>query len=403
MRTLDDLDVKGKTVLVRGDLNIPIKNGKILDTTRIKQLLPTLQELTTKGARVVICSHLGRPQKPTKDLSLRQIIPTLTHYLKTPVNFLEINGMTKQAISGVPFGNYILLENTRFYPGEETNDPAFAYELSMLADIYINDALSCSHRTHASVDGVARLLPSAAGRQMEQDLKTLEKVFKNPQPPVAIILGGAKMATKIPILKSLIAEVSTVILGGAVANTFLCALGKHIGKSVYEPEQLKTVDHILKSARKIGCQIILPLDVVVQDERARTQTVLVDHIPENSSIYDIGYRTVQHLTILLQSHHTVTWNGTLGYFENGTVDLAKQITALPLTTLVGGGDTIAAFQYANLLNKFTYTLTAGGAFLKWLEGKTLPALQTLNSYSSKVDFESSMRIRPKVVPVLNKE
>ncbi len=392
--TLDDIDVADKTVLLRMDLNVPMQGGRVTDNTRIIRQLPTLQYLLQQQARIVIISHFDRPgghYDPAK--SLAPLVDPLSEALggDTEVHFgVDCIGMeAKQAVDALNPGEIVLLENLRFHPGEEENDPLFADALASLADIYVNDAFSCSHREHASVVGVAHNMPFAAGRLMQQELETLDGIFTNPQRPIAAIIGGSKVSTKIGLLKNLVAKMDYLLIGGAMANTFLAANGNNVGKSLFESDYVSTAKEIIQVAEVSGCEIILPCDAVVAEaleSGMATQIVAADDIPNNYMALDIGPQTVMRMHEILRQCKTVIWNGPLGAFEvspfaTGTTALA-QICALltrrgELKSIVGGGDTIAALAQAGLFDEFSYLSTAGGAFLRWLEGHSLPGVAVL--------------------------
>lgn len=391
-RTLDDIDVKGKRVLVRADLNVPMKDGRVTDATRIERQAPTIKELASKGARVIVLSHFDRPKgKVVPSMSLRPVAEPLSKQIGRPVAFAEdcVGEKALAAVARLKDGDVALLENTRFHAGEEKNDPAFAREMAKLGDIFVNDAFSAAHRAHATTEGLARLLPCAAGRSMQAELEHLEKALGKPERPVMAVVGGAKISTKIALLENLMGRVNSLVIGGAMANTFLAAKGMQIGKSLSEQEQLETARHILKTAEKVGARIVLPVDVVVAKEfkaNAAHRTVAADRVATDEMILDVGPASVEAFAHELQNTRTIVWNGPLGAFETppfqaGTVAAAKLVAARTregkLTSVAGGGDTVAALAMAKVENDFTYVSTAGGAFLEWLEGKTLPGVAAL--------------------------
>ncbi len=391
-RTLDDLDVNGKRVLVRADLNVPMKGGFVTDATRIERLAPTIRELVQKGAHVIVLSHFDRPKgKVVPAMSLKPIVQPLAKAIGRPVAFAEdcVGEKTRDAVAKLKDGDVLLLENTRFHAGEEKNDPDFAKQVAALGDIFVNDAFSAAHRAHATTEGLAHLLPSAAGRSMQQELEHLHQALDNPARPVMAVVGGAKISTKIALLENLLAHVNVLVIGGAMANTFLAAKGMQIGKSLSEPDQLETARRILKAAEKADANVLLPVDVVVAKEfraNAAHRTVAADKVAANEMILDVGPASVAAFARELQNMRTIVWNGPLGAFETppfqaGTVAAAKAVAARTregkLLSVAGGGDTVAALAMAGVENDFTYVSTAGGAFLEWLEGKTLPGVAAL--------------------------
>jgi len=386
--TLDDLAVAGHRVLVRCDLNVPMRDGEVADATRIERSAPTLLELADKGARVIVLSHFGRPKgKVVPEMSLRPVADAVAGVLGRDVGFMTM----EEAESGaVPLtdGQIAVLENLRFDPGEEANDGAFAARLAALGDVYVNDAFSAAHRAHASTEALARLLPAAAGRAMQAELEALDRALAAPERPVAAVVGGAKISTKLAVLGHLIDKVDQLIIGGGMANTFLSARGLEVGRSLCEREMLDTASEIMASA-KGRCDIVLPVDVVVARELAAdvdTVTLAVEKVPPEMMILDVGPRTAMALSERLTACRTVLWNGPLGAFEQapfdaGTNEVAKAAAELTgqgkLISVAGGGDTVAALRHAGVLEEFTYVSTAGGAFLEWLEGKALPGVQAL--------------------------
>ena len=391
-RTLDNLDVAGKRVLLRADLNVPVRDGKISDLTRIERLSPTIRELSDKGAKVIVCSHFDRPKgKRVPEMSLAPMAAALGEVLSKHVRFVEdcIGVAAEQAIDLLGRGDVLVLENTRFHAGEEKNDPAFAAALAKLADIFVNDAFSAAHRAHASTEGVAHLLPSFAGRLMQAELEALDAALGNPVRPVAAIVGGSKVSTKLELLGNLVGKVDVLVIGGAMANTFLSAQGIGVGKSLQEAEMHGTAVDIMAKAKAGGCQIVLPTDAVVAREfRANppTETVSVNAVPADTMILDVGPASVGALIARLPSLKTLVWNGPLGAFETppfdaSTVALAHAVADATrksgLRSVAGGGDTVSALRHAGVLDKLSYVSSAGGAFLEWLEGKTLPGVAAL--------------------------
>ena len=390
-RTLDQADVRGKRVLVRVDLNVPVENGKITDTTRIERVVPTIREIADKGGKVILLSHFGRPKRPDPTQSLKLVVPALADVLKRPVAFVEdcIGERAAAAVNAMKPGDILCLENTRFHPGEERNDPAFVAQLAELGDLFVNDAFSAAHRAHASVEGIARRLPSYAGRSMQNELEALTSVLHTPMRPLAAIVGGAKVSTKLDLLGNLLANVDTLIIGGGMANTFLAARGHSIGKSLCEHDLLPTARDILDRAAAKGREIVLPVDAAVAKTfaaNAPSRVVAVDAVAEDEMILDIGPRSIEHVCSVLARVKTLVWNGPFGAFELepfdiGTVEIAEAAAELTsagkIVTVAGGGDTVAALNAAGAADRFTYVSTAGGAFLEWLEGKTLPGVEVL--------------------------
>ena len=391
-RTLDGVDVKGRRVLLRVDLNVPVHNGQITDLTRIERLSPTIRELAGKGARVIVCSHFDRPKgKRVPEMSLAPMAVALGEVLGIKVRFAEdcIGVPAEQAVDTLGDGDIAVLENTRFHPGEEKNDPAFARALARLADIFVNDAFSAAHRAHASTEGVAHLLPSYAGRLMQAELEALDVALGNPVRPVGAVIAGSKVSTKLEVLGHLTSRVNVLVIGGAMANTFLAAQGVRVGRSLQESEMHATARAILETAKKVGCEIILPVDAVTATEfraNAPTRTVAIGEVPDDAMILDVGPATVALLCDRLTTLRTLVWNGPLGAFETPPFDaattafakaVAAATTAGALRSVAGGGDTVAALRHAGVLDKMSYVSTAGGAFLEWLEGKTLPGVTML--------------------------
>ena len=391
-RTLDGLDVAGKRVLVRADLNVPVRDGKISDLTRIERLCPTIRELSDKGARVIVCSHFDRPKgQRVLAMSLKPMATALAQVLGRKVRFAEdcVGVPAEQTIDTLSAGDVCVLENTRFHAGEEANDPGFAAKLAGLADIFVNDAFSAAHRAHASTEGVAHLLPSYAGRLMQAELEALTLALEKPERPVMAIVGGAKVSTKLELLGNLVGRVDLLVIGGAMANTFLAAQGIAVGKSLQEADMHAMALNILGKARAANCEILLPTDAVTATEfKAHTATkiVPVGAVPADAMILDIGPESVAALIARLAGVKTLVWNGPLGAFEippfdAATTALAKAVAAATLAgklrSVGGGGDTVSALRHAGVLDQLTYVSSAGGAFLEWLEGKSLPGVAAL--------------------------
>jgi len=392
-KTLDDIDVAGKRVFLRADLNVPMRDGAVSDATRISRLAPTITELADKGAIVIVASHFGRPKgEPVPDMSLAPLAGPLSAALGgRNVSFANdcIGAEAQKVVGAAKSGDVVLLENLRFHGGEELNDPDFAAELAKLADIYVNDAFSAAHRAHASTEALAHLLPAAAGRMMQAELDALDSALGSPERPVGAIVGGAKVSTKLDLLGNLVGKVDMLAIGGAMANTFLHALGTDVGKSLCEHELADTALEILGLADEAGCQIILPSDAVVAREFAEgapSEVVPVGAVPGDMMILDIGPGSANGLAAKLSDLKTLVWNGPLGAFEvppfdAGTVMVARVAADLTragaLKTVAGGGDTVAALVAADVLDDFSYVSTAGGAFLEWLEGKDLPGVKAL--------------------------
>ena len=391
-RTLDSLDARGKRVLLRADLNVPVRDGKITDRTRIERLSPTIRELAEKGARVIVCSHFDRPKgKRVPEMSLQPMVEALAAALGRPVAWADdcIGPTAEAAAAALKDGEVLLLENTRYHAGEEKNDPALSAGLAQLADAFVNDAFSAAHRAHSSTEGVARLLPAYAGRLMQAELEALDAALGNPARPVVAIVGGAKVSTKLDLLGNLSKKVDVLVIGGAMANTFLAAQGHAMGRSLQEAEMHDTARRILAEAAAGQCEILLPADLVVAAEFAAnppTKTVQVDSVPEGMMALDVGPETVGAIEQRLKRASTLVWNGPLGAFETppfdaATVALAQSVAALTvsagLTSIAGGGDTVAALKHAGVAERMTYVSAAGGAFLEWLEGKTLPGVAAL--------------------------
>ncbi len=396
-KTIGQAELAGKRVLVRADLNVPLKDGRVTDATRLDRFMPTLRGLVAKRARVIVISHFDRPKgKRVPDMSLRPVAKALSQTLGHEVAFADdcIGEVAEQAVSGLQPGHVLLLENLRFHPGEETNDPAFARDLAALGEIYVNDGFSVAHRAHASTEGLAHLLPAYAGRQMQAELEALEAVLVNPRPKVVAVIGGSKISTKLDLLNNLVQKVDMLVIGGGMANTFLNAQGIDVGKSLCERDLADTARGILEKSRAANCEIILPVDAVVASELkdgADTSVCEITAVPADAMILDVGPQTVSALEGKLATCKTLIWNGPLGAFEvkpfdEGTNALARTVAALTksgdLVSVAGGGDTVAALNGAGVLNQLTYVSTAGGAFLEWLEGKELPGVKALSGQSS---------------------
>jgi len=392
-KTLDQLDVAGKRVLVRVDLNVPMQDGKVSDATRIERLVPTILALTKAGGRVVLLSHFGRPKgKPTPEASLGQLVAPLSAALGgRKIAFAEdcIGPDAEKVVAALQDGDVALLENLRFHPGEEINDPGFASSLAKLGDFYVNDAFSAAHRAHASTEALAHLLPNAAGLLMQAELEALTKALEHPERPVAAIVGGSKVSTKLDLLNSLVGKVDILIIGGAMANTMLLAQGVEVGKSLVERDMLDTAKAIFGAAEKAGCTIVLPEDAVVAAKLAvgqETQTVPMGEVPPDLMVLDAGPKTVATIAAKLAQAKTLVWNGPVGAFEFPPFDagtnaiaqeVARLVAAKKLLAVAGGGDTVSAMSHAGVTDKLSYVSTAGGAFLEWLEGRELPGVKAL--------------------------
>ncbi len=397
-RTLDDLDAAGKRVLVRVDFNVPMKDGAVSDATRIKRALPTVTELSEKGAHVVLLSHFGRPKgKANPEMSLAPVAKALSGLLHGPVAFAEecIGDAARGAVKAMRDGDVLLLENTRFHAGEELNDPDFAKALAKNGDLYVNDAFSAAHRAHASTEGLAHLLPAAAGRAMERELDYLSAALSNPVRPMMAVVGGAKVSSKIALLLNLVGRADVLAVGGAMANTFLLAKGYSVGKSLCEPDLADTAREIMAQAQGASCEIILPTDVVVAKEfkeGAKSEVVVIDNVAADDMILDLGPDSVDLIASRIEHAKTLVWNGPLGAFElrpfdTATIEAARfaarMVAEKGLVAVAGGGDTVAALAHAGVVGDFTYVSTAGGAFLEWLEGKTLPGVAALEAPGAK--------------------
>ncbi len=392
-KTLDNLtDIAGKRVLVRVDLNVPVKDGKVTDATRIERVAPTIAELSKKGAKVVLLAHFGRPKgEVVADMSLQQILPAVNAVLGKNVHFASdcIGEAAAAAVASMQNGDILLLENTRFHMGEEKNNADFTAALAANGDIYVNDAFSAAHRAHSSTEGLAHLLPAYAGRTMQAELEALEKGLGNPARPVVAIVGGAKVSTKIDLLMNLVKKVDALVIGGGMANTFLAARGTDVGKSLCEHDLADTAKQIMIEAATATCAIVLPEDGVVAREfkaNAENEAVGIDAIPADAMMLDVGPKTVEAVKDWISRAATLVWNGPLGAFEIAPFDAATVVAAKhaaartkdgKLVSVAGGGDTVAALNHAGVADDFTYVSTAGGAFLEWMEGKPLPGVDVL--------------------------
>jgi len=393
-KTLDDIEIGGKTVLVRVDINVPVEGGKVGDDTRIRRILPTLDAIFAKGGKPVLLAHFGRPKgQRVPGMSLSVVTGALEELSGRPVRFAPdcVGEAASATIAAQEEGEIVLLENTRFHAGEEKNDPDFARALAALGDVYVNDAFSAAHRAHASTEGIARLLPSVAGPGMAAELKALEGALTSPERPVVAVIGGAKVSTKLDLIGNLLEKVDSIVIGGGMANTFLAAQGKPVGKSLCEHDMLDTAREIAKRAKDTGCDLILPIDIVVAKKFAANsthRTVPAVACPPDMMILDAGEDTVEALSDAFEDAKTVVWNGPLGAFEiepfdRATVAAARKVAALTdsgaILSVAGGGDTVAALNAAGVAERFSYVSTAGGAFLEWMEGKTLPGVAALHN------------------------
>jgi len=392
-RTLDDVDVAGKRVLLRVDLNVPMENGRVTDLTRLERVAPTITELAGKGGKVVLLAHFGRPKGRDAKDSLQPVAAVLAQVLKRPVAFAAdcVGEVAEQAVAALRNGDILCLENTRFHPGEEKNDQDFVAALSRFGDLWVNDAFSAAHRAHASTEGLGHKLPAYAGRTMEAELDALGKALEHPVKPVVAIVGGAKVSTKLDLLENLVAKVDALVIGGGMANTFLHAQGVKIGKSLAEKDLAPTALRIMEKAETANCAIILPVDAVVAyhfEANAPSQAYGLDAIPPDAMILDVGPQSIARISAVIDDAATLVWNGPLGAFElhpfeKGTMAAAKHAAtrtrAKKLVSVAGGGDTVAALNQAGVSEAFTYISTAGGAFLEWMEGKPLPGVEVLRT------------------------
>lgn len=392
-KTIDDMGLAGKVVLTRVDINVPMEGGVVTDATRIEKIAPTVEDIIARGGKVVLLAHFGRPKgKVVDEMSLRHVVGALQGALGRKVVFGAdcVGPVAAAAIAAAGSGDVVLLENTRFHAGEEKNDPALAAEMAALGDVYVNDAFSAAHRAHSSTEGLARLLPAAAGRLMEAELRALEAALGTPVRPVVAVVGGAKVSTKLDLLGNLVTKVDHLVIGGGMANTFLVAKGVEVGKSLAERDMADTARAILEKANAAGCAIHLPVDIVVAREfkaGAANETLPVDACPKDAMILDAGPATVAKLRLVFEASRTLIWNGPLGAFEiepfNAATDAAaREAAALTragkLVSVAGGGDTVAALNQAGAAGDFTFISTAGGAFLEWMEGKELPGVAALH-------------------------
>jgi phosphoglycerate kinase len=388
-KTLDDMDLNGKRVLVRVDINVPVADGKVTDTTRIDRIVPTVKDILAAGGTPILLAHFDRPKgKVVPEMSLAQIVPALSAALGLDVTFID--GGYGEAVGKLAAGDVALLENLRFNPGEEANDAGFAQRLASLGDVYVNDAFSAAHRAHASTEALAHLLPACAGRLMAEELSALDKALGSPERPVVAVVGGAKVSTKLDLLSNLVEKVDVLVIGGGMANTFLAASGIDVGKSLCEHDLAQTARDIAAKAAEKGCAILLPRDVVVAREfkaGAANETVKTEDCPPDAMILDAGPDSVAHIVQALERAKTLVWNGPLGAFEiepfnaatNAAAKAAADLTRDgKLISVAGGGDTVAALNAAGAADDFTYVSTAGGAFLEWMEGKTLPGVAALS-------------------------
>jgi phosphoglycerate kinase len=393
-KTLDDMDLAGKVVLTRVDINVPVEDGEVTDATRIERIVPTVRDIIAKGGKPVLMAHFGRPKgKPIPEMSLKVVLPALEAALGRNVGFAGdcVGAPAEAAVRALPEGGVLLLENTRFHNGEEANDPDFAAALARLGDVYCNDAFSAAHRAHASTEALARLLPACAGRLMQAELEALERALGEPERPVVAVVGGAKVSTKLELLGNLVGKVDTLVIGGGMANTFLAAQGLEVGRSLAEHDLAGTAREIMEKAASAGCDILLPADVVVARElkaNAPHAIVPANACPDDAMILDAGPAAIARIAAAFAAAKTLVWNGPLGAFEmppfNAATDAAaRQAAALTragkLLSVAGGGDTVAALNASGAADDFTYVSTAGGAFLEWLEGKTLPGVAALEA------------------------
>jgi phosphoglycerate kinase len=392
-RTLDHVDVKGKRVLVRVDLNVPVENGVVTDATRIERAAHAITEIADKGGKVILLSHFGRPKGRDAKLSLKPVAAEVARIIKRPVKFVDdcTGEKAERAVAAMHPGDIICLENTRFHPGEEKNDPTFVAALAKIGDVWVNDSFSTAHRAHASTEGLGHVLPAYAGRSLQAELEAFEKVLDNPARPLCAIVGGAKISTKLDLLGHLLQKVDVLIVGGAMANTFLLGLGKSVGKSLAEADLVPTAKEIVARAEAEKREILLPVDCVVAEKfeaNAPSRVVDADKVSDKDMILDIGPRSIERVVSVLARSKTLVWNGPFGAFEmepfdNGTVEVAEAAAELcaagKLVTVAGGGDTVAALNVAGVVDRLTYVSTAGGAFLEWLEGKPLPGVEVLRA------------------------
>ena len=390
-RTLDSADVAGKRVLVRVDLNVPMERGKITDSTRIERVAPTITEIASKNGKVILLAHFGRPKGHDPKESLKPVASEISRLIKRHVAFADdcVGEAAEKAVAAMHDGDVLLLENTRFHREEEKNDPAFVAQLAKLGDLYVNDAFSAAHRAHASTEGLAHELPAYAGRTMQAELEALGAALDHPRRPVIAIVGGAKVSTKLDLLENLITKVQALVIGGAMANTFLHAQGVNVQKSLAEKDLADTARRILAKAEEANCAIILPVDAIIAfhfQANAPSHAYGLDAVPPGGMILDVGPQSIERIKGVVDDAATLVWNGPLGAFELNPFDLgtvkvaryaAERTKTHGLVTVAGGGDTVAALNAAHVADKFTYVSTAGGAFLEWLEGRTLPGVEAL--------------------------
>jgi phosphoglycerate kinase len=391
-RTLDGVNLADRRVLIRVDLNVPMQDGRVSDMTRIEAIVPTITEVADKGGKVILLAHFGRPKGgPDPSMSLAPVRAALATALNRPVDFADdcIGPVAEAAVAEMAPGDILLLENTRFHKGEEKNDPAFTASLARLGDVYVNEAFSAAHRAHSSTEGLAHHMPAYAGRTMQKELEALEKALSAPKRPVVAVVGGAKVSSKIDLLKNLVTKVDALVIGGGMANTFLVAQGKNVGKSLAEPDLAETAREIQRAADAAGCRIVLPIDVVAAEAfaaNAPNKTVTLDAVPAASMILDVGPASVAAVNKEFDGAATLVWNGPLGAFElapfdKATVAAARHAAELTksgkLLSVAGGGDTVSALNHAGVAGDFSYISTAGGAFLEWMEGKVLPGVEAL--------------------------
>ncbi len=392
-RTLDQVDLTNKRVLLRVDLNVPMENGEVSDETRLARVAPTIREISHRNGKVILLSHFGRPKGRDPKQSLKPVVAALSRMLARPIAFAEdcVGPAAEAAVAALRPGDILCLENTRFHAGEEKNDPAFVAALAKLGDIWVNDAFSAAHRAHASTEGLGHVLPAYAGRGMEAELDALTRALESPEHPVAAIVGGAKVSTKLDLLGNLVGKVDVLMIGGGMANTFLAAQGKPVGKSLCEHDLAATARDILGKARTARCEVVLPVDAVVAQKfeaLAPSRTVAIDDVGADDMILDIGPRSIEYVVSVLARVKTLVWNGPFGAielepFDKGTIEVAEAAAELTdagnLVSVAGGGDTVAALNAAGVANRLTYVSTAGGAFLEWLEGKRLPGVEVLRA------------------------
>jgi phosphoglycerate kinase len=392
--TLDDADVSGKRVLVRVDLNVPMDNGRVTDATRIERILPTIREIADKGGKVILLAHFGRPKGRDETHSLRPVAAVLAEHLGRPVGFAAdcVGPLAADAVKGMKNGDIVLFENTRFHAEEEKPTREFIYALSLNGDIFVNDAFSAAHRAHASTEGLAHVLPTFAGRTMQAEIEALSKALENPEHPVLAVVGGAKVSSKLDLLGNLVKKVDVLVIGGGMANTFLAAQGKPVGKSLCEHDLLDTARAILAAAKASGCEIVLPSDVTVASAfkaHAPSTSVSVDAVGPEDMILDIGPDSVRTVIAKIVEAKTLVWNGPFGAFELEPFDAgtnavaraaAERVKSGQLLAVAGGGDTVSALNHAGVVDDFSYVSTAGGAFLEWLEGKELPGVEVLRKH-----------------------